>query len=76
MLIVANWTARMPPHIVRVFMYQSGKSPLFHAMAKGSNPNGPAGVSEAISVGTPGATSHRHPRKRQPPQQGRGADAE
>src|SRR5215470_16221881 len=54
MLIVTSWTARMPPHMASVFRYQSGKSPLFHAMAKLSSPNGPAGVSEAISVGTPG----------------------
>src|SRR3974377_1205419 len=54
MLIVTNWTARMPPHMVRVFRYQSGKSPLFHAMKKLSNLNGPDGVSEAISLGIPG----------------------
>src|SRR5580658_5989622 len=54
MLIVTSCTARMPPHITIVLRYQSGKLPLFHASAKLSSPNGPAGVSEAMSGGTPG----------------------
>src|SRR3974377_681796 len=56
MLIVTSWTARMPPHMASVFRYQSGKSPLFQAMAKLPNPNGPVGDSEAISLGTPRRT--------------------
>src|SRR6476660_7280839 len=44
----------MPPHTMSVFRYQSGKLPLCQASAKLRNPNGPAGVSEAMSAGTPG----------------------
>src|SRR5215469_164879 len=54
MLIVTSCTARMPPHIRKVLRYHSGKLPLFHASAKFVRPNGPAGVSEAMSGGTPG----------------------
>src|SRR5580700_3235019 len=54
MLTVTSCTARMPPHITIVLRYQSGKSPLVHASAKLPRPNGPAGVSEAMSGGTPG----------------------
>src|SRR5579862_9995521 len=44
----------MPPHSNRVLRYHSGKFPLCQAAAKLPNPNGPAGVSEAMSAGTPG----------------------
>src|SRR5580658_3591855 len=54
MLTVTSCTARMPPHITIVLRYQSGNSPLVHASAKLPRPNGPAGVSEAMSGGTPG----------------------
>src|SRR5271155_3248939 len=54
MLIVTNCTARMPPHITTVLKYHSGKLPLFHASTKLLNPNGPAGVNEAMSGGRPG----------------------
>src|SRR3984893_7740103 len=47
----------MPPHIMSVFRYQSGKLPLCQASAKLRNPNGPAGVSEAMSAGTPGRSA-------------------
>src|SRR5271155_76663 len=54
MLMVTNWMTRMPPHIRNVLRYHSGKLPLFHASTKLPSPNGPAGVSEAMSGGTPG----------------------
>src|SRR5580698_9708334 len=54
MLIVTSCTMRMPAHIRKVLKYQSGKLPLLHASAKLSKPNGPDGVSEAMSTGTPG----------------------
>src|ERR1700683_5705038 len=54
MLIVTSCTARMPPHIRSVFKYHSGKFPLRHASAKLPSPNGPDGVREAMSGGTPG----------------------
>src|SRR5580704_1080008 len=54
MLIVTNCTARIPPHITTVLKYHSGKLPLFHASTKLLSPNGPGGVSEAMSGGTPG----------------------
>src|ERR1700722_13191690 len=54
MLMVTSCTARMPPHIRSVLRYHSGKLPLVHASAKLLRPNGPAGVSEAMSDGTPG----------------------
>jgi hypothetical protein len=43
----------MPPHIKTVFRYHNGKFPLAHASAKLLSANGPFGVSEAISGGTP-----------------------
>src|SRR5215472_14828059 len=57
MLIVTNCTARMPPHISNVLRYQSEKLPLFHASTKLPRPNGPDGVNEAISGGTPGRSA-------------------
>src|SRR5882672_5170501 len=54
MLIVTSCTARMPPHITSVLRYHSGKLPLSQASAKLRRPNGPAGVREAMSGGTPG----------------------
>src|SRR5215469_3210485 len=54
MLTVTSCTARMPTHINVVFKYHSGKFPLAHASAKLPSPNGPAGVSEAMSEGMPG----------------------
>src|SRR5271170_450176 len=57
MLIVTSCTTRMPPHIANVFRYQSGKLPLCHASAKLARPNGPPGVSEAMSSGTPGRSA-------------------
>ena len=54
MLTVTSCTVRMPPHINSVFTYHSGKFPLAHASAKFESPNGPVGVSEAMSGGTPG----------------------
>src|ERR1700722_11123928 len=54
MLIVTSCTPRMPPHINTVLRYHSGKLPLFHASAKFPSPNGPLGVSDAMSGGTPG----------------------
>src|SRR5579863_8479212 len=54
MLTVASCTARMPPHISTVLRYQSGKLPLVHASLKLPRLNGPPGVREAMSAGTPG----------------------
>jgi hypothetical protein len=51
----------MQPHTVIVFKYHSGKLPLAQASAKFWGEKGPAGVSEAMSGGTPGrsdATAH------------------
>src|SRR5579863_7226644 len=54
MLTVASCTARMPPHISTVLRYQSGKLPLVHASLKLPRLNGPEGLREAMSAGTPG----------------------
>src|ERR1700732_5137302 len=44
----------MPPHTASVLRYHTRKSPIRHASAKLLRVTGPAGVSEAISAGTPG----------------------
>src|SRR5580693_523550 len=54
MLTVTSCTARMPPHIRNVLRYQSGKLPLVQASRKLLKSNGPDGVREAMSGGTPG----------------------
>src|ERR1700732_2174134 len=54
MLTVTTCTARMPPHMIRVWRTQSGKLPLVQASLKLPRLNGPLGISEAISGGTPG----------------------
>src|SRR5580704_3408073 len=57
MLTVASCTARMPPHMTRVLRYQRGKLPLVHASTKLPRSNGPEGVNEAMSGGTPGRSA-------------------
>src|SRR5580700_8205410 len=54
MLTVTSCTARIPPHITSVLRYQRGKLPLLQASVKLLRLNGPPGVSEAMSDGTPG----------------------